>query len=398
MSSFKQQIIFRFRRLPWLYDPMRAVYRGVTNCALGLCRALLPTGPRFGLPKGFFSDYELLQKKAVNGRILLQSQSLPNIVPGGVRHACNPTHDVFQPWPIFWTQHDQARLIGSTLVVMDEQNRLCREGAFGAALAKGHKAPRVQHAPENDPAYRSLIRPEATVLKGNWTSLLSRWGADAGYYHWFMDALPRLSMLPDLPADTQVIVPPRLASFQWETLRWLGLEKRVRQTPEKHLLVEHYYFCSMTSMTNFYNPFAVDFLRRSFLNQADLSYDPPRRFYLRRVGKVRPILNEKEVLDLFERKGWAIVDTEALTQARQIRLFSQAEMICAPHGAGLTNLLWCQPGCKVLELCPTTYLNGIFEDIAECVKADHRTLIVEADNAYRTTVDVKQIETALQSF
>jgi capsular polysaccharide biosynthesis protein len=210
-----------------------------------------------------------------------------------------------------------------------------------------------------------------------------------------LDALPRLALLPELPPDTRIIVPPRLAPFQQQTLQWLGLEHRIRPTEEKHLLIERYYFCPPTSMTGCYNPFAVKFLRRSFLPRADAGYEPPPRFYVRRLGKVRPIVNENDVLALFRKRGWAIIDTEELPLVQQIRLFSSAEMICAPHGAGLTNLLWCPPGCKVLELCASTYLNGVYEGLAESLALRYRYLIFEADNLYRSSVDLKELERAL---
>ena len=33
-----------------------------------------------------------------------------------------------------------------------------------------------------------------------------------------------------------------------------------------------------------------------------------------------------------------------------MRTFAEATHILAAHGAGLTNLLWCQPGTKVIEI------------------------------------------------
>jgi capsular polysaccharide biosynthesis protein len=140
----------------------------------------------------------------------------------------------------------------------------------------------------------------------------------------------------------------------------------------------------------------VQFLRRSFLSRADVTYDSPRRFYLQRVGKFRGIINDREVMEYFRGRGWGIVDTESLTQAQQIRLFSQAEMICAPHGAGLTNLLWCQPGCKVLELCASSFLNGVFEGLAQCVGADYRYVVFPGDLGYRSVVDLKVLAGALE--
>jgi hypothetical protein len=345
-----------------------------------LLRDLVPVYCRWGPPKGFYSEYEVLRQHKVPGRVLLESQQTPKLPPKSLREACGLNQDKYQPWPVFWTLHDQARLIGKSLVRLDEQKRLSREGAFGPGSP-------------SDPAYLNLFLPQATYLSGNWTSMVARWAE--GYYHWFMDALPRLVMLPELPADTRVIVPFQLASCQLDTLRWLGLENRVRPTAEKHLTVEHYYFCSPTSMTGCYNPLAVQFLRHSFLRQADASYDSPRRFYLQRVGKFRPITNEPEVLEFFRKRGWAIVDTEQLTQAQQIRLFAGADMICAPHGAGLTNLLWCRPGCKVLELCASTFLNGVFEGLAQAVGANHRHLIFRGDPGYAYAVDLNAVAKAL---
>lgn len=345
-----------------------------------LFRGVAPMHCRWGPPKGFYSEYELLRQNKVPGRVLLESQPAPILPPKSLREACGLDQDKFQPWPVFWTLRDQARLIGKSLVRLDEAKRLSLEGAFGPGSP-------------SDPAWLNLFLPQATPLSGNWTSVVARWGE--GYYHWFMDALPRLALLPEFPKDTRVIVPFQLASYQLETLRWLGLENRFRPTAEKHLIAEHYYFCSATSMTGCYNPFAVRFLRDSFLPRADASYNSPRRFYLRRVGKFRPIGNEPELLDFFRKRGWSIVDTEQLTQAQQIRLFAGADMICAPHGAGLTNLLWCRPGCQVLELCASTFLNGVFEGLAQAVGVNHRYLIFKGDAGFASAVDIPAVAKAL---
>jgi capsular polysaccharide biosynthesis protein len=368
----------------WHHVPVFIRVRNRLSALLvGLLRQLVPAGCLWGPPKGFYSEYELLLKKQVPGKVIIASQERPRLAPNSLRELCRLEQDQCQPWPIFWTCRSQVRLIGRSLVRLDGQKRLSLEAAYGP----------VNH--KSDPAYRNMFLPKAARLDGNWTSVVDQWGG-TGYYHWFLDALTHLIMLPDLPPDTRVIVPPRLDSYQMDTLRWLGLQDRIRPTGEKHLLVENYYFCSPTSMTGCYNPFGVRFLRRSFLSRADKAYAGPRRFYLRRVGKARPITNEGEVLEFFRKRGWDILDIEPLTQAQKIQLFAQAEMICAPHGAGLTNLLWCQPGCKVLELCASTFLNGVFEGLAQCVEADYRYLVFKADAAYRSSVDLKAVATALE--
>jgi capsular polysaccharide biosynthesis protein len=369
-----------WRRFPTLHGAISRGYERSGDLFLDLLRKSIPASVPWGPPKGFFSDYEQLQNGALEGRVLVHSQAVPRAAADCLRQVCRLGQLGHQPWPIFWTHHSNARLIAKSLVLLDERKRLSLEGAF------------TVHA-KTDPAYRNFFLAHPTRLDGNWTSITSLW--QEGFYHWFLDVLPRLALLPELPPDTRIIVPPRLAPYQQQTLQWLGLENRIRPTAEKHLLIEHYYFCSPTSMTGCYNPFAVEFLRRSFLPHADQAYDPPRRFYLRRVGKFRPILNEDEVLDFFAKKGWAIIDTEQLPLARQIQLFSKAEMICAPHGAGLTNLLWSPPGCKVLELCCSTFLNGVYEGMAEALSLRYHYLIFEGDDTFQSRVNLQEVERAL---
>jgi capsular polysaccharide biosynthesis protein len=373
-------LIFWLRRFPRLHRALRGLSHGVGGLWAGLLRKVIPAGVPWGPPKGFFSAYEMLRSGKLEGKVLLESQDVPPAGPGSLRQKCRLEQDRYQPWPIFWTLHPNARIITESHALLDGQKRLAREATFGPNATM-------------DPAWRNIFLPRATRLEGNWTNVTGRLAS--GFYHWLLDELPRLALLPELPPDTRIMVPGRLAPYQRQTLQWLGLENRIRPTEEKHLIIERYYFCPLTSMTGSYNPFAVQFLRRSFLPRADTGYDAPARFYLRRVGKTRPIVNEHEVLDFFRKKGWAIVDTEALSMAQQIRLFARAEMICAPHGAGLANLLWSSPGCKVLELCASTFLNGVYEGLAQSVAVRYRYLVFAGDNTYQSRVDLAEVERAL---
>jgi capsular polysaccharide biosynthesis protein len=183
-----------------------------------------------------------------------------------------------------------------------------------------------------------------------------------------------------------------LHPYQQDTLDWLGLKGRYRPTSERHLLVEEFYFTSPTTMTGCYDPLLAPFLRRHFLGQADKAFDSPRRFYIQRVGASRGAVNEAEITDFFRKKGWAIVDTQALTMAQQIQLFARAEALCTVHGAALTNLLWCQPGCRVLELFADNFLNGVYEGIARYVGVQHRFLVYPGDATFRIRVHISDLE------
>jgi capsular polysaccharide biosynthesis protein len=344
-----------------------------------LCPAVLGFGP----PRGWFSITERISAGAVRGRILLEQQPATKPHASTLRKLAGITQETQQRWPIFWSYHHNARLIGPTLLLQDERKRVGVESAYGPDFV------------EDDPGYQQFRRPSAIRLEGNWTSLVSRFAE--GFYHWFMDALPRLALLPDFPDDTQVIVPTIHSGYQRDTLKWLGLEGRVRITSEQHLSIEHYYFSSPTNITGLFDPYAVEFLRRSFRERRDVNYDSPKRFFVHRIGATRGIVNENEVLQFFRKRGWPIVDTQTLSMAEQIQLFAGAEQICALHGAALANLVWCEPACRVLELISGTYMNGVYEGIGEAIGLKYDFLLCKGDAEFKALVHLADLKRRLDA-
>jgi len=354
----------------------------VSDILLATLRRISPGTARLGPVRGTFSAYQLLKGQEVSGQILLERQEIAPIAPDAMRITSGLNQHRHQPWPIFWTHHAEARLAGSTLVLMDAHKRACLEAMY------------IEHHPR-DPAFRSVWLPPMAELAGNWTSIVSRWTRSRNYYHWFTDALPRLALLGRFPDDTRIIVPDNLQPFQRETLGWMGLGERYRETPERHLRVESYFFSAPTAMTGCTNPYAVRFLRDLFLPRADETFHGPEKIYVVRRAKTRGIVNEGEVEAFLSGRGWTVVDPESLSLARQIKLFAGARAVCGVHGAGLTNIAWCSPGCKVIELIADNYLNGCFESISACLDLQHSYLVFPGDKESRIHVDLNELAQAL---
>lgn len=348
---------------------------------LWIWRKLIPDGVAFGPPKGAFSIYEGVQSGVIPGRIVVVDQPPPKVPAGALRRIAGLQQHLPMAYPVFWSRHSHARLVGPTLLLMNDRKRVAIESAWGRFFLPG------------DPGYHQFRRPAAISLSGNWTSLVSYWSQ--GFCHWIIDTLPRCALLNEFPPDTRVLVPARLHAYQHETLRWLGLEERIRPTSEQHIVVENYFFTAPTGMSGAFAPYAVDYLRRTFLNRRDLAFHTPKKIYIRRVNAGRGIVNDAEVTALFERLGWGIYDTERLTMAQQIQLFAEAEAVCALHGAALTNLVWCRPGTRVVEIVASTFMNGVYEGISEAAGLDYRFLLCPGDADFRARVDVRQLEPLL---
>jgi capsular polysaccharide biosynthesis protein len=78
-----------------------------------------------------------------------------------------------------------------------------------------------------------------------------------------------------------------------------------------------------------------------------------RKIYISRgPAASRRILNEPELMSYLEGRGFETVTLETMPVADQIRLFSEAGVIVAPHGAGLANMVFSTKP-RIVELLPT---------------------------------------------
>ena len=71
-------------------------------------------------------------------------------------------------------------------------------------------------------------------------------------------------------------------------------------------------------------------------------------FISRDDAPARKLINAEEVFMALQ--GWETITLTSMSTKKQIELFSSASHVISTHGAGLTNLLWCQPGTKVIEI------------------------------------------------
>jgi hypothetical protein len=91
-----------------------------------------------------------------------------------------------------------------------------------------------------------------------------------------------------------------------------------------------------------------------FIGQGAAQGDSPKRIYVSRSdARLRRVLNEDSIVSALEAQGFRRVVLAALPIARQVQLFRQAEVILAPHGAGLAHIAWCKQGTKIVEFLPS---------------------------------------------
>lgn len=341
----------------------------------------------FGPPNGLFSLTDGVRHgDPENGGIILESQGVPPTPPDSLMILSGLGQHERQPWPIIWSHRYRARLCSRSLALLNEKKQIAAESIYGADFGR------------EDPAQSYFIRGTPLRLVGNWTSIVSRWvptHAPTNYAHWLLEALPRLAVLDRFPPDMRIIVPSHLQVWQETSLRWLGLLDRCRRTSETYIELENYYFSGAPTMIVCYSPYSVNFLRTHLLPHGSSTTQTPKRFFLKRSGQLRSLVNAGEVEAFFQKAGWDVVDTGAMRLEEQIALFRNAEVIVAVHGAGVANIVWASPGCKLLELVPENYLNGCYEWMAYVLGVEYRYELCRADNSLNAYVDLNHVRRIL---
>lgn len=180
----------------------------------------------------------------------------------------------------------------------------------------------------------------------------------SNYFHWLMESACALSTLEKLKCHQsvlpQIIVPETLVSWQKDILNELieeGVELvpwKFKRATIKKLLV---FSGVRTSTANFYvlHPLAIDWLVAKMT--AGRQYPQSENIIIsRRSASVRRVVNEEYLIDRLQVYGFKLVFLEELTFREQVNLLRSAKCVVSSHGAGLTNILFCQSGTKVFEI------------------------------------------------
>jgi hypothetical protein len=223
----------------------------------------------------------------------------------------------------------------------------------------------------------TIFHTQARYMPGDYCLLTSPWSPDY-YYHWLLDALPRLSVIEqfDQLQSLPLIVPQSLTGFQRDSLALAGITpKRLAGFDGGCCKVDRLFFPQLLSPTGNPSPHAVSWLRARFGAQMTAAPAVRRRLYVsRRDATQRRVLNEDDVIDLLQGFGFEIVCPGKLSFAEQVSLFSEAEIVVGPHGAGLANMVFAPGDATVLEFFGDNYINGCFWALANLRGQTHAFL------------------------
>lgn len=220
------------------------------------------------------------------------------------------------------------------------------------------------------PAARS-VRGTAVVLNNPWCH---------NYYHWMLEVAPRIMLMraAGLAADWYVV--ECQSRYQQRVLELLGVprERWVQPHYGLHLRADTLLRPSQPG-TDAWRAMSAA-IQESARAEAVGSSPPRRRLYIsRRSAAHRKLANEPELMELLKRYGFESHSFENCDFARQVELISQAEIVVSVHGAALANLIFAQPGTRVVEICPLNRYNiDCFPRISHKMGLEHVTVLANS--------------------
>jgi hypothetical protein len=133
-------------------------------------------------------------------------------------------------------------------------------------------------------------------------------------------------------------------------------------------------------------PESYAFVRGLFADlQKDNPTGPRRIFVDRGAGNTRRCLrNREEIMAMLTKRfSFTSIVMDNLSVSEQVNIFHNAEFIIAPHGAALTNLVFCKPGTRVVELFSPNWLIEVYRDLARATSLRHTIIIGEVEDRCR---------------
>jgi capsular polysaccharide biosynthesis protein len=126
----------------------------------------------------------------------------------------------------------------------------------------------------------------------------------------------------------------------------------------------------------------VDILRDLIPKDKVLPPNNPTKIYISRIGSTRQLRNE-EVLETFlQERGFLCLRADLMGNIMgNALLFSKAEVVIGPHGAGLANTIFCPPGALVCDLASEHQWKPVFSALAHAAKLNYQLFTFSSADA-----------------
>jgi hypothetical protein len=193
-------------------------------------------------------------------------------------------------------------------------------------------------------------RKPKKIMVGTWIVLPAR-----SYAHWLLQDLPRFIRLVQFHPEAQIVTKENPPLYVTSLLETLGIVPSLTKTvirAEKQILIGTQYAVGVPSERDL---MILKHFGEHLTSKNSVEKDYPKRVYISRTKSKRPLPNEYAIETSLTAIGYKVLHLEELDFLEQVQIFRHCEVILGAHGAGLTNIVWCQENAKIIEIYDPTF-------------------------------------------
>jgi capsular polysaccharide biosynthesis protein len=182
------------------------------------------------------------------------------------------------------------------------------------------------------------------------------------YYHFLIEALQRLSICEDsLENHTLILSERHKKPFIEKALDSFNIKKVIYLNQKNMIYCPNLLLPTFPGPPDWHRPQLLKKIHKKLTSKNSPEKIPHRKIFLsREKAESRRILNRKEVMAFLKEFQFEIICAENLSFEEQVKTFFETSHLVTPHGAGLTNTIFMQPGTHVFEIRKDHY--GPLED------------------------------------
>ncbi len=186
--------------------------------------------------------------------------------------------------------------------------------------------------------------------------------ADANYYHFLIEYLPRVLEIPDsISSEIPIVVSQRVPDAGLEALKLLTKRKVIVLDPDNQYRFSKIYVASPVVQVLdtgkvpwpdglFMRTSSLAAFRYKCLISVGAPQELKEKIFIKRSSGHRLIKNEKKLEAIAEREGLRVIDVSKLSWVDQVNLFATAELVIGAGGAVMANYLFLPERARVLSL------------------------------------------------
>ena len=214
---------------------------------------------------------------------------------------------------------------------------------------------------------------------------LTQGASGNNYFHFIFDIVPKIFLLEKKIPNSSIdyFYVPEIKKKKKEIYLLLNINKKKLIDSKKYqhikgdliIAASHpwYFKGDFQSETKNIPEWIIKYNRNKFLPLAK-KFDNNTKVFLDRSSSSYnhcQIKNNDEIIDFFKRKGFTIYNPEKLSIQQQVYLFNQASIIVGAHGAAFTNIIFCKPSTKIIEIIPKSHPSKKCERISKILKLNY---------------------------